>query len=143
MDSGLTRSMMRERKYSSCTLETGASWESFQEVEDGRGCGWSKGATWDVETVTSSHDSGFISQPESCFWPTRFPGWPEEEDVHSKDRRKMEMEKDKPDLLDCLIQEDFEERLEQMKQEGASSAERNFLNNLMKLLELQTQFGEE
>ena len=136
--------MMRERKFSSCTQDTGASWESFQEAQDG--VGWSRGTTcsWEMETVTSSHDSGFISHPDSASWPLRFPGWPEEkEDGHSKDRRRMENEEnnnlEKPDLLDSLIQEDFEERLEEMKQEGASQEEKNFLNNLTKLLELQIQ----
>ena len=138
--------MMRERKYSSCTLETGASWESFQEVPDGGD--WSKGVTWEVETATSSHDSGFISHPDSASWAFRFPGCPgEAEDVYTADRRQVEREENnnvgKPDLLDCLIQEDLEERLEQMGREGASPAEANFLDNLKKLLELQTQLGGE
>ena len=140
--------MMRERKFSSCTLETGASGDSFLEVQDGEG--WSRGAVWEVETVSSSHcshDSGFISHPGSSSWALRFPGFPEEEkeDVHTKDRRNVEKEENnnvgKPDLLDCLIQEDLEERLEQMKRKDASPAERILLDNLMKLLELQIQLG--
>ena len=145
--------MMRARKYSSSTLETGASWESLQEVQDVGD--WSRGATWELETVTSSHgshgshDSGFISHPDSSSRALRFPICPEEEkmeeDVHSEDRRKMENEENnnvgKPDLLDYLIKEDFEERLEQMKRKDASPAERILLDNLMKLLELQIQLG--
>jgi len=109
----------RLRKFSSSTLETVTSWE------DG-----ALATSWDLETVASSHDSGFSSIKLSCLKEENvYPGlggdlW----------RRNVS----KPDLLDNLVLEDMEERLRQMKMEGSSSSEVNYIENLLKLLDLQS-----
>lgn len=117
----------RMRKFSSSTLDTIASLEECPLL-----------TTWEMETVTSSHDSGFFNGSYSLLGS--LPQLQEENGNFSMA---------KPDLLDCLVLEDLEERLMVLKRQGSSSSEVHYLENLLKLLDLQSQwngediFGEE
>lgn len=96
-------------------------------------------SSWEVETLASSHDSGFSSGS----WTLSLPGV-EEEPFSVTNTVSMDVVST-PDLLDSLVLEDIEERLELLKvKEGSSSSEVHLLDNLLKLLELQNQMsGEE
>ena len=88
----------------------------------------STSSSWVLESLISSYDSGFSS--DNC-WPLALPGM--EEEVCSVPSATT-------DLLDSLVLEDIEERLELLKvREGTHSSEGHLLANLMKLLELQNQ----
>ena len=87
----------------------------------------STSSSWVLESLISSHDSGFSS--DNC-WPLALPGMEEE---------LCSVPSATTDLLDSLVPEDIEERLELLKREGTHSSEGHLLANLMKLLELQNQ----
>ena len=108
----------RMRKFSSSTLDTFASLEECPLL-----------TTWEMETVTSSHDSGFFNGSSS--WSGGLPQLREENGNFFMA---------KPDLLDCLDLEELEERLMVLKMEGSSSSEVHYLDNLLKLLDLQSQW---
>ena len=118
---------MKLRKYSSSQEETEASWEG--------------------ETLLSSHDSGF-SSGTSCGWPNTvtLSGQDEEffQGLASNVRTDGEV---KPDLLDSLILEDIEEQFQlmgnmgYMVSDGPNSSKLNLMRNLLMLLELQGEEG--
>ena len=119
MESSLTDKRMR--KFSSSTLDTIASLEECPLL-----------TTWEMETVTSSHDSGFFNGSSGLLGS--LPQLQEENGNFSMA---------KPDLLDCLVLEDLEERLMVLKRQGSSSSEVHYLENLLKLLDLQSQWNGE
>ena len=92
----------------------------------------STSSSWVLESLISSYDSGFSS--DNC-WPLGLPGM--EEELYPVPYATT-------DLLDSLVLEDIEERLELLKVgEGSHSSEGHLLGNLMKLLELQNQMSGE
>merc|ERR1719436_2089565 len=119
------------------------------------------GSVWGGETV-SSHDSGWASMDgrESCYGygeaATRsgssskyvpalgqeFPDRSGQTGVRYS-QKKRSRGGEPPDLLDCLIMEDLEERLEDIKKGTAKSSEVTCLRNLVNLLDLQRLQGQE
>ena len=89
---------------------------------------------WEVETAGSSHDSGYqCSYSSSSYrWPlvteAQHVGHGQEENHTSRGQGR--------DLLDSLIFEDVQERIEQMKMSGSSQASLNCLDSLMSGLEI-------
>ena len=84
---------------------------------------------WSEETVRS-HDSGVGGLEDVA--QARARGLEEEDD-----QRNDLITDQTPDLLDCLMLEDFEERVRQIRCGGAKPSEMICLNNLMKQLNIQ------